>query len=197
MASISEEDLRVIRSLRTAGVLDDVEPHLLNQQNGAVVVVCADGDQSYDIFTNHARMQDAHRSDPRIHYITRNGGALRLAPYSPANKHGRTTQLDLLDEIAETLPMKGIETVALYIHAPCGKAATSAISFALSIELLFEAKRILKANVPGVRVSCFSHVDYGPNFIELGKTKQRLTYFASRTKWEEYKRSTRSPMTTT
>jgi hypothetical protein len=180
MSGLSDNDTLTILRLRDQNVLKEVGPHLIDQSQGAILVSCADGDQIPDIFTYHAEMQNGHRKDPRIHMFGWNGGALRLAPDSPANKVGHTTQLDLLQDIGDALHMKQMSVVALYVHAPCGKAKASGISVYDTVRLLFAAKDTVKIAFPDIKVACFCHVDFGPNFERFGKKRRKLTYFASR-----------------
>lgn len=186
MSILSDGDVATIKMYRKAGVLQEVKSHLLDQTDGAVVVTCADGDRSYDIFMNHAEMQRTHREDPRIHWLTRNGGALRLAPDSPLNIPGRSTQIDFLEEIGEALSLKGIKVVALYAHAPCGKAGAHGLSLPQTLSVLMAAKSVVRESFPGIIVRCFYHVDFGPAYAKFGKSSQQLTYFLNKEMWEAH-----------
>lgn len=181
---LTKEDFALIGLYRQTGVFQRVDSYRLDQREGAVVVSCADADRFFDIFMNHAEMQRVHRDEPRIHWLTRNGGALRLAPQCPLNRPGRSTQADFLDEIEETLPMKRIGVIALYGHAPCGKACAHEVSIPETVSLLVAAKNAVRERFPTAQVCCFYHVDYGPDFAQLGKDKRQLTYFVDREKWE-------------
>lgn len=174
---IKEKDAKVIRALRERDVLQDVQGHLLDQKDGIILISCADGDRFPDIFAFHTALQSEQRSDPRVHTFAWNGGPLRLAPASPTNKLERTTQIDLMEEVRDARAMKGIDTVALVAHWPCGKAGACKISLPESIRLAFAAKERLKEENHGIRVALFLQVDYGD--------KMR-TYFASRAKWLEF-----------
>lgn len=83
---LADEALKTIEELREFKVLDEVQNHLLDQRNGAILITCSDGDQMYDIFKYHVKMQKEQCADPRIHTFAWHGGALRLAPNSPINQ---------------------------------------------------------------------------------------------------------------
>jgi hypothetical protein len=184
MSVLSKSDAAAIKLYVEASVLCSVEPHLIDQTDGAIVVTCADGDRSYDIFMHHAEMQRLHRPDPRIHWISRNGGALRLAPDSPLNKPGHSTQIDCLDDIGEAIMLKGMKVIVLYGHAPCGKAGHHGLSLHETLRLLISAKRVVLEHFPDLVARCFYHVDFGPDYEALGRRKQQLTYFLNREAWE-------------
>lgn len=192
MTPFNGKDLDVFHAFRKALVLQKISGHQIDQRHGVVAVLCPDCDQFADIYAHHSRLQKRQRRKSRIHPITRNGGTLRLIASSKTNKRGRTTAKDLLDEIKESLLLKNIKTVIVYVHAPCAKANGSGITFYERLRDLFEAKKILKTlrrSVPGLKVACFCHIDFGPNFRRFGKRKRRLTYFASREAWKKYLRS--------
>lgn len=175
---LPEKDLKTIREMRNFGVLDNVKGHLLNQKNGVIMISCADGHQMYDIFSHQLKMQEGYCHDPCIHTLAWNGGALRIPKESPANKKDRTTHLDVLDDIRDSIKIKSIDTVALYVHAPCGKAQACGIDFLEMIHLLINAKIRLKNKVNNLHVACFMHIDFNNH--------KKRTYFISRHKWIEW-----------
>lgn len=88
--------------------------------------------------------------------------------------------IQMIINIWKAIRMKGIKTIVLYIHAPCGAAGLCKISFAGELEHLILAKRRLKwwLGFMGIKVACFCHVDYGG-----GKKK---TYFIKTHKAEKW-----------
>ena len=174
---LSQEDRALIRELRDVGVLRDVDGHRLDQRNGVILVTCADGDQFYDVFRYQCETQTEYRSDPRIHSLSWNGGALACAPCSPTNKKKHADGI-FLDQIADARALKDIDVVALYAHAPCGAAAMNHVPLVTVIALQMRAKIKVKTLNEGITVACFFHVDYGNG------TKR--TYFLSREKWEAW-----------
>lgn len=174
---MSEKDKAAIEALRNEGILLDVEAYRLDQKNGVILISCADGDQMCDIFAHQVKAQIGQCKDPRIHTFGWNGGALRLAPKSRANKPGRSTAKDLLEDVRDARRMKNINTIALYVHAPCGKANACDISVIETLNLLMAAKEQIKKENDGVKVACFFHVDYA--------NEKKRTYFISRHKWLE------------
>ena len=178
---ISDIDKAIVEGLRQFGVLRDVDGHQLNQRDGAIVVACSDGDQLHDIFANHAALQSA-RQNPRIHLLGGHGGALKIPEKSPILKPGRTTDLDLIDEIFEAQDLKGITTVVLYTHTPCGKAYGVDLNFLQVIALQMAAKSRLKALAAEssrvIKVACFAHVHHADG--------RRRTYYICKEAWKRF-----------
>ncbi len=162
--------------MRKTGVLCDTDGHLLDQSKGVILVTCADGDRFYDIFSEQVKMNGGR--DPRIHTFGWNGGALRIARNSPTNEPGHTTDVDCLRDVLDAMAMKDITTVALYVHAPCGKAAAHDLSFESVITLLIGAKRRIKEAAREACVACFCHVHYPDG--------RNRSYFVSREAWEKW-----------
>lgn len=178
MLKLSVEDSALVRELRRAGVLEDVEEHRLDQSNGIILITCSDGDQFFDIFAHQVKMQtDQRPTDPRIHVFGWHGGALACAVHSPVNKR-KHADLVFLDQIRAAREMKNINTVALYAHAPCGAADGNNVSLLEAFDLQVRAKAKIKTLNQGIRVACFFHVDYGNGV--------KRTYFLSRPKWDAW-----------
>lgn len=174
---LSEKDRRLIRELREADVLQDIDGHRLNQEDGAILITCSDADQFFDMFRHQVKMQADQRTDPRIHVFAWNGGALALAPDSPINRITHAEDV-FLQQIADARSMKKIDTVALYAHAPCGAARMAGIDLEESFVLLISAKQKIKTLNQGIQLANFFHVDYGE--------KVKRTYFFCRQKWEKW-----------
>src|SRR3989344_2284016 len=152
---LSEEDRKSVLELRKFNILTDVKGHLLDQRKGMMLISCADGDQFDDIYSHKAMLQEKHYGTKRIHSFSWNGGCTRLVPNSPANKPGRGTHRDFLDEIRDARAMKAIDTIALDNHAPCGKACACGLSFVQTLDLQMSAKTKIKVENQGVHVACF------------------------------------------
>lgn len=178
MSHMSEEDKQFVREIREAGVLQDVKDHLLDQSEGVIMIACSDGDQMSDVFSFQEEMSENQRPKPRVHTLALNGGGLLLPETSPLNKPGREDVI-LLKHLKQAIELKGITTVALYVHAPCGAAGLCNLSMAEMIDLLISAKALIKSEISEVTVACFVHVNKGEG--------NKRTYFASREKWEEWK----------
>lgn len=174
---ISSGDRELVRRMRECGVLRDADGHRLDQTSGVIVVACADGDQMPDLFRFQSAMSEGHRQDPRIHTIALNGGALLIPESSPIAMVGEDRVI--LEHVRGAQTLKGISTVALYAHAPCGMAYGAALSFEAVIGLLMRAKTRVKEAVPGLKVACFCHVDKGDG--------NRRTYFVSRDAHEQWR----------
>jgi hypothetical protein len=159
--TLTEADLNYARMLRVTNALADIDSANMDLSTGVIAVMCCDGHQMEDRHEYLTAMLKANGSPSVIHKITRHGGALRLAENSPLNKRGRTTDADLLDEIAEAAEMKNIGTVLLEAHAPCGMAAMHHLSLKAVVELLFAGKMRARAEMPDLTFATILHMDWG------------------------------------
>lgn len=161
--TLSDRDRAIIRSMRTVEALEDLDGHRLNPE-GIVLVTCPDADQYADIYGYTAGLfESCHNCKPRIHALGCNGGPLRLPKKSTLNERGSSTSKDLMKDIAEALIMKGLDTVVLLSHVPCGKATRANLDFIKTASLTFMAKVQIKRTIETirVRVPVFFQVDYG------------------------------------
>lgn len=179
-------DQELVRELREFGVLQDVEGHRLDQSNGIILVSCSDGDQMPDIWQYQNGIMQSQRTSPRIQPLNLNGGALLIPEESPLNKEVHE-DLVYLKHIREAMGMKGMYTVVLYAHGPCGAAGLAGLTLIEVLGLLKQAGRRVREAFPNAQVVCFFHAD-------KGGTKR--TYFVS-AKWFEWlaQRQTQSRIT--
>lgn len=185
---------KIIAVLRWDGVIQDLKGHLIS---GPVAVVkCSDGQQSLDILLKHA---DAQKKNPvkrklspceyaNVHVFAGHGGALRIPRNSPINKRGRTTDIDLMDQIKEAYGM-GYKKIVLYTHAPCKKATSQGLNIVDIIDLLIQAKYRLKSKIKGISVACFLHVDY-----QQDNSKRKRTYFISKELYLLWRKNNRTKL---
>lgn len=169
---LNDADKALIRAMRDAHVLEDVDGHRLDPA-GVIPVTCADGHRFRDIFDHIEQILSVHGNSAErcVHPLTRHGGPMRLVPKCPANKPGRSTAIDYQDEVLEACEIKNINTIALVNHALCGKACQCGISVVRSMTLMFEGKQLLKKRSQKITVACFQHVDWGDS---------KRTYFIRR-----------------
>lgn len=179
MGTLTRADHAIKMRLRKAGVLGDLDGNRLDLRQGVIMVTCADGDQLYDIFAHKALAVMQQRSDARIHTLALNGGALLLAEDSPLSRTNNEGTV-LMEHIRGAMKLKGMRTVALYAHAPCG-AATKMVHPPLRLDqvvaLLIRAKTRVKSLGDGIKVACFLHVDNGTG---------KRTYHVSRDAWTSW-----------
>lgn len=193
MSNITEADFELLRELRREGVLAQVDEHRVPLDNGVILVTCGDGDRLPDIFAYKRKIVETRCNDTRIHLLAWNGGALRLAKpsgsarNSPIKTDGTGAHKLFLQEIAGAVSLKGIRTVALYIHAPCGWAGLAGIDIRKTLLCLIEAKKTIKVAMPDVQVAAFVQVDYGDFATRIRPDKRRFaTYFTSRANVEQW-----------
>lgn len=189
MAGLSREDFEFIRKLRKLGLLEDVAEHQLSLKNGVISCFCSDCDRSADIFEHTRSIVREQCKDPRIHMLADNGGPLLIPKDSPANKSGRTRDIDFLDSIEFAIYKTQIHTIALVGHAPCNIAIDREISLFDTMALTLHAKMRIKTDLGryNPKVACFYHVDYGEHAID--PKKRMRTYFISRIKFFKYFRT--------
>lgn len=185
MGQLTVADKQSAAYLRKLGVLKDVVPNRIPEEmasNGFILNCCADGDEFHDLHTHLAEVCLEHRDTPRIHVLSRMGGALVIPPSSPLYREGYAK--DLVDDILASYRIKGINFVALYAHAPCGAATLANITLAEELEILAEAKTELKriAHSAGIelKVACLFHIDRGDS---------KRTYFFPVGQWRLLTRS--------
>lgn len=84
----------------------------------------------------------------------------------------------LMLNISMAVELKGIKTVGLAIHAPCGAASICGMSFVKELVHLIKAKRRLEKTPAfhGVKLPCFCHIDYGD---DQKNGMRKRTYFIS------------------
>jgi hypothetical protein len=179
MGKLTEQDWEAYQKLRKMRILCDVDAHRIPMEQGVILVFCSDGDQSDDTCATVAQHCLEHRPNPRIHMQAQPGGALLIPEDSPLNLRNRG--LNLVEDICVGYQLKGISTVALYAHAPCGAATLANLSLEEVINLLVRAKLRLKTHAMGLgielKAACFLHIDRG---TQGGKR----TYFVSAGAWQ-------------
>lgn len=175
---ISNEDVALIKSLRKESVLQDLTEKELDQTNGLIQLVCADGDQFHDLYGYCAKISNAQRPTPRIHTFGLNGGALLLDASSPLN-----AQIDQATVLRHNLQvarqLKKIDTFAVAIHAPCGAAKLGGINLMKAIKTLLNGADLVSKENPGAAVKPLIHVDYGDG--------RKRTYLVSADKFASFK----------
>ena len=175
MLVLTRHEKSVIAEWKKFGVLQDIEEHLLDQANGAILVTCSDADQFGEVFRHQCNLQISHRPEPRVHTFAWHGGALACAPCSPVNKR-KHAHLVFLDQVSDARILKDIHVVVSRIHAPCGAARMNAVEIEEEMAIHIRAKQQIKNLNQGIVVACFFDVDYGDG--------KKRTLFVSREKWE-------------
>lgn len=176
MECFSQSDRGFLRELRGFGALVEVEPASMDFVDGVIAVLCGDGDQFFDVYGHIAEICRGKIGRERVQTLSHNGGAFTLSTRWPTPEEA----IVLRRHILQTVMIKGIKTVVLYGHAPCGAAGLCHLSIRQTIEYLMEAKGVVKSLRDDLRVMCFFHIDW-----EEDGSKKR-TYFLSRDKWSEY-----------
>lgn len=172
---LTPEERQFYETLKQSQGLCPVAPQELDLLLGHIAVFCGDCDQADELIKQQEHYCRERSAEPRIHRLSLNGGALRIAERTPIYA-GDGADRVLLQDIGATLVMKGIRTVVLFGHAPCVAARMFGLNAQESVRLLLAAKRRVRATVevavPRVIVACKMHVDWGGT--------KRNTYFLKR-----------------
>lgn len=172
--TLSDTDFQLYQNLRKAGVLEEIEPHRLEINDGIILVSCSDGDQFPDIVRHMGDVLDTCGAKRRIHPFTDNGGPLILDLSSPLAANCRCE--NLLESIDGARELKGIATVALCTHAPCGMARKIGLNLAEVIRSLKQGKANLENTHPGFVIRPFVQIDH--------RDGRKRTYFVSGQRWQ-------------
>jgi hypothetical protein len=175
MSKLSSADRDLVTQLREAKVFQDVADNRLEQANGIILVACGDGDELPELLSFIQARMSSQELNPRIHLINLNGGALLIPKESPVNSGEGDF---IVSHVLEAAQLKGISSVALYVHAPCGKARTQNLTLEQIIFLLFLAKQQIQTKAQALNIACFIHINKGDG--------NRRTYYVSRTGWEQF-----------
>lgn len=175
--------------MRGENILEEVATHKMSGAGNHIVITCADGHQCPDVIRTHENFLLKENNECCCHPLTMHGGALVLSKgfiELAIEKKLTRFPLDevLLESIDRAMCLKGITTVAPYIHAPCGMAGLLNLTFKQTLLHLFEAKkRILNEFASkSVQVACYVQVDYKGYRNE----KPKSSYFITRKKWEPW-----------
>lgn len=173
MGFLQPFDREAVNILRTAGVLENVDAHRINMNNGVIVVRCPDCDQKDDAEGHDRQLALVNGGRDRLHPLLHHGGAAVAAPGSQLYP-GFNIPGYLAVQIREAENLKRINTILLEVHAPCGKGSDAGLNIVQLIMFMMMGKPMVKAVDPSNEVVCRVHVDYGG---------RKRTYFISRNKW--------------
>lgn len=171
------EDVRLIHLLRDADVLVNVEAHKLNAPNGVISVVCPDCDQAHDIDGHIRKLLNECGGKIRPHSLKQHGGGMLISEACPLDREFHIDKY-LLKHVGIARSLKEINTIILYVHAPCGAAQLEGLNVVEILYHVVEAKKRVKAMWPNDRISCYIHVDY--------QNEKKRTYFLSREAFERW-----------
>ncbi len=190
MGKMSAADRVFNERLRDDGVLGDISSDRLECGDGVIYNPCSDGHQFHDCNGHLSKVVAEKRGTALVHVIAINGGALALSPKSPLRTLGPTAvvllkkiglprwlqlllyipvfmvgflwrqDMVLLFNIWGAMVLKGMKTIVLQIHFPCGAAGLFSIEAREQYEHLVLAKRRLKRWFPDIKVPCFVHIDW-------------------------------------
>ncbi len=171
------EDVRLIHLLREAKVLVNVDGRKLHAPNGVIPIVCPDCDQAADIDGHIHRLLDESGGKVRLHSLKQHGGGMLLSEACPLDREFHIDKY-LLKHIGVARSLKDINTIILFVHAPCGAAQLEGLNVVEILYHVVEAKKRVKSVWPKDLISCYIHVDYA--------NEKKRTYFLSRKAFEQW-----------
>lgn len=175
---LKPEEKQLLCRLRAERVLVDIDPKRIDVRNGVIALFCSDGDQKEDLDGHLAELcREQQQGKAREHVLALNGGAILLSGIWQYREEAVVIRRHLEQAVA----LKGIKTVALYGHWPCGAAGVMQYPILKVIACLMEAKAKVKRMFDGdVRVVPFFHVDWAE------EKERKRTYFLSVEEWCEF-----------
>ncbi len=179
MSKLVEADRWTLREVRRTevGVFGDARGRALDQSRGVRLVTCIDPWQFSEIFDFHRRLARKQVKPVLIEPYPVPAGGLRFASGSPLL---HPNELDhLLTRLRENIEHTGILDTVLYAHAPCRATTRAGVNLEQALEFLFQAERTVCREIPGVKVACFSHIDFGSG--------KKRSYHLSRKRWEAWR----------
>jgi hypothetical protein len=177
MPILNQNDRVILKELIEQGILTPLAKDRLPEgsEKGTIVIACSDGDQSADLFEQHQ-----HQCGPRCHFFAFNGGGLWLSPLVEGERALQRRTL-IENDLPEAVGLKGIHTVLVYGHAPCGVAEKVLMCNAREvIGHLVEAKsrlRELYGKETPLKFVAAVHVDWGEG--------EKAAYGINAKRWRE------------
>lgn len=142
--AMNSSEQRVVEKLIKEGVAVDPKQHYFDRKLASIIIRCPDGTKSsylLDLLKEVYKPQ--MRQHLQHHDFTKHGGAILLAPDSPIIPKGRTTDIDLLDDIDFSVK-KGFRSIILTAHFPCAMARHNNMPPFTVIDSLVQAKNRIK-----------------------------------------------------
>ena len=155
------EEEHIIGTWREYRVIVEIDKDKLRDrcQEGAILVFCGDGDQSWD-FVNH--LVSTLNCTRRIHFHAHNGGALRLHPKVNIPSEFRIDAA-LRAELKASSGFKDIDTLLLSGHFPCSLARLAGLDLPETLTAIVEVADIVAAEQawPRKLIVPLFHLDRG------------------------------------
>lgn len=174
---VPPQDVALLHRLRDEGIMEEVRTGDMHLEVGMIAIFCGDGDQFDDEYMHMRGLFQYASARVRIHPLSLNGGALLISPNWPTASEGEV----FVKHTLQAEGLKGIKTVSLFTHVPCGAAGLVHWSVAQVIDELINAKRRLKEQDPSLTVICLLHVDWSKCNGETDPRKR--TYHVTKDKW--------------
>jgi hypothetical protein len=154
-------DLNAFASFIELGIFVPITWHRLDASRGIILVRCADDtSKATDIFrfgTQHLPSSLCESGALPVYHLSLLGGPLLIPRGSPIAKSGNESEL-LLAQLKELRKRTSINTVVLLGEAPCETARAAELDLREYMSLLVMAKMLIKSELEGVKVACFSFI---------------------------------------
>ncbi len=155
--ALSAFNREVVRILRQIGVLCDYESF---GRNGQIVVACSDGDQMKDLLFHKWKHAIEQGKIFRPHMLCSHGGAINVDDHCQLYPGLGEIWLEHIRQ-AEGIDLKGITSVNLSIHTPCGAAEMSNMTLVHQLWHQYRASLLVSRIDPTDTIIPTLQVDYG------------------------------------
>lgn len=148
-----------ILQLRACNVLTDTNPNQFPDDEGCLLIVCPDGHRFRNKWAFHL---ECFGDRPCHHPQLPLGGTLIFGDGSPLaqTESGHNRAAVFMDDIGTSLRLKGLRTIAAYMHYPCSAAREAGLTPARQMGLFVSGIRNLSLKFPNTHIVPFCHVHY-------------------------------------
>ncbi|MBI2474044.1 hypothetical protein HYV70_05840 [Candidatus Uhrbacteria bacterium] len=175
--TLSPFNREVVAVLREQGVLCDYQAR---GRNGQIVVACSDGDQMKDLLLHKWEQAIRRGKKFRPHMLCFHGGAMNIDVHCKLYPGLGQIVLDHIRQ-AEGPNLKGITSVNLSIHTPCGAAELNEMTLIHQMWHQYRASLLVAQIDLTNTIIPTLHVDYGEDDTELVLRANSLPYKDSAT----------------
>lgn len=169
---LSIEETHYVSELYENKVLERIDEYRLEPAK-VIAIICGDCADSHRIITRYKDIFNKVNGDDSVnqcfHLLTWNGG--------PAGLSGEEEYDFCLNNIKDAIRLKDTTTLALCLHAKCGKVVLDGKSIEESIEEMFRLKNFIKRKLNFLDIVCF---------VQLNVNEEYKNYFISCKNWIKY-----------
>lgn len=165
-------NLQKVDAWAAHGLLEDIDPEKAKKlaESGFALKGCADGEQNLPDILPH--LKEWMLTD-RIHILSSHGGGVLVDPQFPFNQETFNASPYWVNEARLSYGL-GYPVLFLLEHVPCKMAFLHGYSVVQQVRSALAAKRLVKREVPGMKVGMLLQVDRGLDCIGRKRHVTRL-----------------------